>query len=70
MKKKARSRIITFWKTEGEKIVFLSLVPNIGNIPEAIYVFLHHQPSFFAAPSLSITVFPGNAKLGPGGYVA
>lgn len=28
MKKKARSRIITFWKTEGEKIVFLSFVPN------------------------------------------
>lgn len=29
MKKKARSRIITFSKTEGErKIVFLSFVPN------------------------------------------
>lgn len=39
-RKKTRSRIITFSKTEGEREkLYSSLLFQIGNIPEAIYVF-------------------------------
>lgn len=55
-----------FENRRGErKIVFLSFVSNRKYTGSYIRILTPPQPSFFAAPSLSITVFPRNTKLGP-----